>query len=195
MTREAADRQMLCCSDAGVPYTTSTSSVRRSHQMSDLLGRVLQVVVEGHDVSVAGMPDAHQQCVVLAEVPHQPDAADPPVSEAAAATTAQLPSGLPSSTRMISWAGPSPSSAAVRRGMSSGRIALRPIDRHDCRMPAGRLLARSTSRNVPPPTLLGRSRDRANQVTRRRRWLRRGCCRRVARAEGRPCQHCHGFGR
>ena len=48
--------------------------------MSDLFGRVLQVVVEGDDVSVSGIPNAHQKCVVLAEVPHQPDAPDPGIA-------------------------------------------------------------------------------------------------------------------
>ena len=48
-------------------------------QLRDLLGGVLQVVVHRHDDVVACGADAAQQCIVLAEVAHQVDAADPVV--------------------------------------------------------------------------------------------------------------------
>ena len=50
-----------------------------SEQLRNLLGGVLQVVVHRHDDAVACSADAAQQCVVLAEVAHQVDAADPVV--------------------------------------------------------------------------------------------------------------------
>jgi hypothetical protein len=47
-----------------------------SQQLRDLLGRLLEVVVEGDDDLVVGGADAREQRVVLPEVPHEVDAAD-----------------------------------------------------------------------------------------------------------------------
>lgn len=44
--------------------------------MPDLLRRVLEIIVKGHDVSIARLPDPYQQSVVLAEVSHEPYAAN-----------------------------------------------------------------------------------------------------------------------
>ena len=101
--------------------------------MTYLLRWILEIVVEGDDVSIASCPDADEQGIVLPEVAHQAKAANPCVrlSRCGHDLPALVGAAVDHEDDLVSWA-----HMFERRGQTRdelGKDRFRSIDRNYCR--------------------------------------------------------------